>query len=74
MRFIPAVRKLLALTIVVQLVAAPAALAAPKVIVISLDGATPRLVDEYNAAGALDPASGLYGRLRWSRHVIDTVL
>src|SRR5262245_8238430 len=33
--------------------------AAPKVIVISLDGATPRLVDQYMASGALSPTQGL---------------
>lgn len=35
------------------------ALAAPKVIVISLDGATPRLVDEQMQSGVLTPARGL---------------
>ena len=39
------------------------ALAAPKVIVISLDGATPRFVDQYLATGALGPNEGL-GLLR----------
>ena len=55
-------RAVIAFVLVVSLLV-PAATAAPKVIVISLDGATPRLVDEYTAAGALDPATGL-GRLR----------
>ena len=35
------------------------AVAAPKVIVISLDGATPRFVDQYLATGALGPNEGL---------------
>jgi predicted AlkP superfamily pyrophosphatase or phosphodiesterase len=34
-------------------------IAAPKVIVISLDGATPRLVDQYTQSGALNPNEGL---------------
>src|SRR5262245_36000618 len=38
---------------------AAVASAAPKVIVISLDGATPRLVDQYMANGALSPTQGL---------------
>src|SRR5262245_17057266 len=38
---------------------AAVASAAPKVIVISLDGATPRLVDQYMASGALSPTHGL---------------
>ena len=38
---------------------AAVAAAAPKVIVISLDGATPRLVDQYMASGALSPTQGL---------------
>lgn len=33
--------------------------AAPKVILISLDGATPRLVDQFSASGALPPDQGL---------------
>src|SRR5262245_51982186 len=39
------------------------AAAGPKVIVISLDGATPRLVDQFMAEGALGPDRGL-GRLQ----------
>src|SRR5262245_52372450 len=39
------------------------ALAAPKVVIISLDGATPRFVDQYLASGVLDPNTGL-GLLR----------
>ena len=38
---------------------AAVASAAPKVIVISLDGATPRLVDQFMASGALSPTQGL---------------
>ena len=38
---------------------AAVAAAAPKVIVISLDGATPRLVDQHMASGALSPTQGL---------------
>src|SRR5262245_26690979 len=38
---------------------AAVAAATPRVIVISLDGATPRLVDEQMAAGALSPTRGL---------------
>jgi hypothetical protein len=45
------------------LLAAPICLttawAAPKVVIISLDGATPRLVDQYTASGALPPNEGL---------------
>ena len=33
--------------------------AAPKVVIISLDGATLRLVDEFTASGALNPNEGL---------------
>jgi len=33
--------------------------AAPKFVLISLDGATPRLVDQYLASGALPPNEGL---------------
>jgi hypothetical protein len=33
--------------------------AAPKIVLISLDGATPRLVDQYLASGALPPNEGL---------------
>ena len=36
-----------------------AALAAPKVVIISLDGATPRFVDQYLASGALGANTGL---------------
>lgn len=43
----------------VSAVLAAVASAAPKVIVISLDGATPRLVDQYMANGALNPTQGL---------------
>jgi hypothetical protein len=35
------------------------AAAAPRAIVISLDGATPRFVDQYLATGALGPNEGL---------------
>jgi len=42
-----------------SLLLAAAATAAPKVIVISLDGATPRLVDQHMASGALSPTQGL---------------
>jgi hypothetical protein len=42
---------------------ASAVAAAPKVVIISLDGATPRFVDQYLASGALDPNTGL-GLLR----------
>src|SRR5262245_12397016 len=56
-------RNLTVLTLLLSLLVAPVATAAPRVIVFSLDGATPRLVDEYTAAGALDPTTGL-GRLR----------
>jgi predicted AlkP superfamily pyrophosphatase or phosphodiesterase len=45
------------------LLAAAVALAAPKVVIISLDGATPRFVDQYLASGALEPGTGL-GLLR----------
>ena len=38
---------------------AAVATAAPRVIVISLDGATPRLVDQYMASGVLSPTQGL---------------
>ena len=38
---------------------AAVAAAAPRVIVISLDGATPRLVDQHMASGALSPTQGL---------------
>jgi hypothetical protein len=38
---------------------AAVASAVPKVIVISLDGATPRLVDQHTASGALSPNQGL---------------
>ncbi|HEY5753699.1 MAG TPA: alkaline phosphatase family protein [Chthoniobacterales bacterium] len=34
-------------------------IAAPKVVLISLDGATPRLVDKYTRSGALPPDTGL---------------
>ncbi|MBV9659178.1 MAG: alkaline phosphatase family protein [Verrucomicrobia bacterium] len=44
------------------LAAASTAQAAPKVILISLDGATPQLVESYLASGALPPDTGL-GRL-----------
>jgi hypothetical protein len=55
-------RKLGTLALLVPLVVADVAAAAPRVIVISLDGATPRLVEEYTDAGALDRKRGL-GRL-----------
>jgi predicted AlkP superfamily pyrophosphatase or phosphodiesterase len=55
-------RRLFALTLLASLLLADPAAAAPRVIVISLDGATPRLVHEYTEAGALDRTSGL-GRL-----------
>src|SRR5919106_2882721 len=55
-------RPLIAFALLVSLLPPGPATAAPRVIVISLDGATPRLVDEYTAAGALDGASGI-GRL-----------
>jgi predicted AlkP superfamily pyrophosphatase or phosphodiesterase len=55
-------RRRLALTLLGSLLLADPAVAAPRVIVISLDGATPRLVQEYTEAGALDRTSGL-GRL-----------
>src|SRR5262245_7540621 len=38
---------------------AASAIAAPKVIVISLDGASPRFVDQYLASGVLGPNEGL---------------
>ncbi len=38
---------------------ASSVIAAPKVILISLDGATPRLVDQYATSGALPPGVGL---------------
>ena len=50
--------------------AASIAGAAPKVVVISLDGATPRFVDAYLASGVLDPATGL-GRLK-ERGIVAT--
>src|ERR687891_1665469 len=56
-------RPLIAFALLVSLLPPGPATAAPRVIVISLDGATPRLVDEYTAAGALDPTTGI-GRLR----------
>jgi hypothetical protein len=43
----------------VGLLAAPAGIGAPKVVLISLDGATPRLVDQYLASGALPADKGL---------------
>jgi len=55
-------RTLCALALLAALVMADVAAAAPKVIVISLDGATPRLVKEYTEDGALDRTRGL-GRL-----------
>jgi arylsulfatase A-like enzyme len=55
-------RRLTALVLLPALLLVDAAAAAPRIIVISLDGATPRLVDEYTAAGALDPHRGI-GRL-----------
>jgi len=55
-------RRLTALVLLLALLLVNTAAAAPRIIVISLDGATPRLVDEYTAAGALDPTRGL-GRL-----------
>ncbi len=62
MSLVPTLRKLSALALLASLVGADVAAAAPKVIVISLDGATPRLVEEYTDARALDPRRGL-GRL-----------
>ena len=41
------------------LLAVTGALAAPKVVIISLDGATPRFVDQYLATGVLGPNEGL---------------
>jgi Type I phosphodiesterase / nucleotide pyrophosphatase len=55
-------RRRLALALLGSLLLANPAVAAPRVIVISLDGATPRLVQEYTEVGALDRTSGL-GRL-----------
>ena len=54
--------KLVALALLIPLLTS-AATAAPRVIIVSLDGATPRLVDEYTAAGEMNPLTGL-GRLR----------
>jgi Type I phosphodiesterase / nucleotide pyrophosphatase len=56
------VRRLITLTLLASLLPTGPLAAAPRVIVISLDGATPRLVEEYTEAGALDRTSGL-GRL-----------
>ena len=58
-----ALRKFTAVALLLSLFLTSAVAAAPRVIVISLDGATPRLVDEYTAAGALDATTGI-GRLR----------
>src|ERR1700752_255747 len=52
-------RTLTALTLLVSFGLVDAAAAAPRVIAISLDGATPRLIEEYTKAGALDPRRGL---------------
>jgi Type I phosphodiesterase / nucleotide pyrophosphatase len=48
-----------AVFVLVGLLAATGARGAPKVIVISLDGATPRFVDQYLASGAISPNTGL---------------
>ena len=42
---------------------APTVMAAPKVILVSLDGASPRFVNEYLASGVLLPNEGI-GRLQ----------
>jgi len=60
-RFSPIVLAVFFLTIAIHAVSAdlPPATARPKVILISLDGATPRLVEQYLANGVLDPSQGL---------------
>jgi predicted metal-dependent phosphoesterase TrpH len=68
MLFVRTLRRLTALTLLASLLLVDAVAATPRVIVISLDGATPHLIEEYTAAGALDPGRGL-GRLA-SRGVV----
>ncbi len=60
-RFSPIVLAVFFLTIAIHAVSAdlPPATARPKVILISLDGATPRLVEQYLANGVLNPSQGL---------------
>ncbi len=60
-RFSPIVLAVFFLTIAIHTVSAdlPPATARPKVILISLDGATPGLVEQYLANGVLNPSQGL---------------
>ena len=47
------------LIFLISAVLCTSAYATPKVVIISLDGATPRIVDQLNASGQLDPNEGI---------------
>src|SRR5262249_31545669 len=53
------VKKLRAVTLLVSAVFCTTAYATPKTVIISLDGATPRIVDQLNANGQLNPHEGI---------------
>ena len=50
------------LTVAIASLLGAAATAAPKVVLISLDGATPRLVNQFVSDGSLPPGVGLQRR------------
>src|SRR5215468_7505233 len=46
-------------TLLILAVLCTSAYAAPKVVIISLDGATPRIIDQLNVSGDLNPNEGI---------------
>jgi hypothetical protein len=54
-----AVKGFRTLSLLISAVLCTSAYATPKVVIISLDGATPRIVDQLNANGRLNPNEGV---------------
>ena len=56
---IQAMKKRITISLLISAVLCTSAYATPKVVIISLDGATPRIVDQLNASGQLNPNEGI---------------
>jgi arylsulfatase A-like enzyme len=54
-----AMKKRITISFLISAVLCASAYATPKVVIISLDGATPRIVDQLNASGQLNPNEGI---------------
>src|SRR6476660_1932455 len=54
-----AMKKRITISLLISAVLCTSAYATPKVVIISLDGATPRIVDQLNANGQLNPNEGI---------------